>query len=58
MNYLDKLLPPVRAWDSSERDIRDRVAHRRASADERAWIATELERMNWPEEMARKLAGD
>lgn len=52
MGYLEKLLPPVHEYDSLERDIRVDVEKGIASEDEREVIVHELEKVNWPHDMA------
>jgi hypothetical protein len=52
--YLSRLLPPV-AWDQEEIKIREDVEKGVADDDERALVIGELERANWPHDLAVKM---
>jgi hypothetical protein len=52
--YLRKLLPPVQ-WDYQEVKIREDVEQGHATEDERAVVIGELERANWPHDLAVKM---
>ena len=52
--YLRKLLPPEQ-WNYEEIKIREDVEQGRATEDERAVVIAELEKANWPPELADKM---
>jgi hypothetical protein len=53
--YLSRLLPPMHDWESEELETREHVEQGDANEDERQVIISELERANWPADLADKM---